>query len=121
MTPNRRDFLKKTGLALGATAVAGSAAGILTSSSAFQVENLANEEQVVLLHRFEAWVNEYIAVVEAEKVENREFKDNQALTKLPDELASWMPELKQHLSDKAFANEYLKVSDKLTQAISPQF
>lgn len=121
MKTNRRDFLKKTGLALGATAIAGSVSKSLYSSASFDANSLANTEQIELLNRFEKWVNNYIIVVEQEKLENREFKNNQALTSLPDELAKWMPDLKQHLSDKQFATEYLKVSDKLTQAISPQF
>lgn len=121
MTTNRRDFLKKTGLALGATAIAGTAGNLILSSSVFDSSKLANIEQVKLLTRFEKWVSNYIDVVEEEKVKNREFKDNKELISLPDELGKWMPELKKHLSDKQFATEYLKVSVRLTQAIDPHF
>lgn len=121
MKTNRRDFLKKTGLALGATAIAGSTGNLILSSSSFDAAKLANKEQVELLSRFEKWVNNYIEVVEDEKVKNREFKDNQLLTTLPEDLGKWMPEFKKHMSDKSFATEYLKVSDRLTQVIDSQF
>ncbi len=120
MKTNRRDFLKKTGLVMGAAALAGTS-GKLVSDSMFDSTKLANEEQVQLLNRFENWVKDYIEVVEEEKLENREFKDNQALTALPEELEKWMPELKKHLSDKQFATEYLKVSNRLTQVIDSRF
>lgn len=120
MKTNRRDFLKKTGIALSAAAVAGAGVSVVGSKS-FDSSKLANQEQIDLLSRFEDWVNDYIAVVEEEKRENREFKNNTALTQLPEEMEKWMPELKKHLSDKQFAQEYLKVSDKLTQAIDQHF
>lgn len=121
MKTNRRDFLKKSGLVVGATVVAGTARGLNPSISNFDQSKLANEEQVQLLTRFENWVNDYIHVIDEEKIKNREFKYNQALTTLPDELEKWMPELKKHLADKQFATEYLKVSDRLTQAIDLKF
>jgi len=121
MQTNRRDFLKKSGLAIGVSAIVGTAANLIVSSSSFDSSKLASEEQINLLNRFETWVNNYIDVVEDEKIENREFKNNQALTTLPDELEKWMPELKHYLSDKAFATEYLKVSNRLTQVIDYKF
>ena len=121
MTTNRRDFLKKTGLALGATAIAGTTGNMILSSSSFDTTKLANEEQVELLTRFENWVNEYIDVVVEEKIKNREFKDNQLLTTLPEELEKWMPELKKQMTDKPFATEYLKVSNRLTELIDHRF
>jgi hypothetical protein len=121
MTTNRRNFLRKTGLVLGATVIAGTTGNLVLSSPVFDSSKLTNIEQVKLLTRFEKWVNNYIDVVEDEKVKNREFKDNKELISLPDELEKWMPELKKHLSDKQFATEYLKVSDRLTHAIDSQF
>ncbi|MBN1651609.1 MAG: twin-arginine translocation signal domain-containing protein [Bacteroidales bacterium] len=121
MKTNRRDFLKKSGLALGATAMVGATGLVPNSRSVFDASNLNSDEQVELLTRFENWVNNYIEVIKEENQENREFKNNKALTELPDELAQWMPELKNHLSDKAFATEYLKVSDRLTQVIDSRF
>lgn len=121
MKTNRRGFLKKTGLVVGTTAIAGTAGKLITSASSFDHSKLANEEQVQLLTRFDDWVCKYIDVVEEEKIKNREFKNNLALTSLPDELEKWMPELKKHLSDKQFASEYLKVSVKLTQSIDSHF
>jgi hypothetical protein len=118
---NRRDFLKKTGLALSATAIVGSTGNLILSSSSFDTSKLANEEQIELLTRFDKWVNDYIDVVAEEKVKNREFKDNQLLTTLPEELEKWMPEFKKHMTDKSFATEYLKVSDRLTQVIDQKF
>lgn len=74
-----------------------------------------------LLSRFDNWVSNYVEVVEDEKIKNREFKDNKLLTRLPEELEKWMPELKKHMSNKQFAAAYLEISDRLTQAITPQF
>lgn len=121
MKTNRRNFIKKAGLVFGATALVGSTEKLISSSSLFDHSALANEEQTQLLIRFENWVNEYIEVVEKEKIKNREFKDNQAITSLPSEIEKWMPEIKKHLGDKQFATEYLKVSNKLTQSIDPRF
>lgn len=121
MKTNRRDFLKKSGLAIGATALAGNAGNFILNDSRFDASKLQSEEQIQLLTRFENWVNNYTQVIKEEKLENREFKNNKALTELPDELAQWMPELKKHLSDKQFATEYLKVSDRLTQVIDSRF
>jgi len=120
MKTNRRDFIKKTGLAFGAVAIAGTGVELVASQS-FDKSKLANQEQIDLLSRFEDWVNDYIVVVEEEKRENREFKNNTALTQLPEEMEKWMPELKRHMTDKQFAQEYLKVSNKLTQAIDQHF
>ncbi len=120
MKTNRRNFIKKAGLVLGATTLVGSTQMIPTSSL-IDHSILANEEQVQLLIRFEKWVNEYIEVIESEKIKNREFKNNQALTAYPSEIEKWMPEIKKHLGDKQFATEYLKVSSKLTQSIDPRF
>ena len=121
MNTNRRNFLRKSAFAIGASAIVGASGNIISSNSGFNPSNLNNDEQVKLLNRFEKWVNDYIEVVEKEKLENREFKNNLSLTSLPDELAKWMPELKQLLSDKQFATEYLKVSQKLTQTIDSRF
>ncbi|MDA3907045.1 MAG: twin-arginine translocation signal domain-containing protein [Bacteroidales bacterium] len=121
MKTNRRDFLKKSVLTFGAAAIAGSTAKLISSSPSFDNTKLANSEQVQLLTRFENWVNNYIQVVEDEKLQNREFKNNQALTTLPDELEKWMPELKKHMADKQFATEYLKISERLTQVIDHKF
>jgi len=101
MKTNRRDFIKKTGLAFGAVAIAGTGVELVASQS-FDKSKLANQEQIDLL-------------------ENREFKNNTALTQLPEEMEKWMPELKRHMTDKQFAQEYLKVSNKLTQAIDQHF
>ncbi|MBN2237867.1 MAG: twin-arginine translocation signal domain-containing protein [Bacteroidales bacterium] len=120
MKVNRRDFLKKTGLVAGGTLLTGSIAHGATKSS-FDATQLDSQEQVNLLTRFENWVNNYSEIVKKETIENREFKNNKALTELPDQLANWMPELKKHFADPQFAAQYLKVSEKLTQAVTPQF
>ncbi len=121
MKTNRRDFLKKSGLVLGASAMIGTAAKLSLPESGFDQSKLENQEQVQLLTRFDQWVNDYLIVINDEKKMNREFKDNQALTTLPDQMEKWMPELKKHLNDKSFATEYLKIADRLTQAIDSQF
>ncbi len=120
MKTNRRDFLKKTGLVLGTTTISATVVK-LVSLSRFDQSALDNKEQVQLLKHFENWVDSFTNVIKEEKVKNREFKDNQALTLLPDELEKWMPEIKKHLSDKQFATEYLKISNRLTQVIDHQF
>ncbi len=120
MTTNRRNFLKRSGLAFGAAALV-SKSTFASSKASFEAENLSNEEQIELLNRFDQWVSDYIDVIREEKKENREFKNNPMLTKLPDELEKWMPELKQHFSDKQFATEYLKVSERLSKHIDTQF
>lgn len=121
MKTNRRNFIKKAGLVLGATTGVGSAEKLISSSSVFDHSALVNEEQIQLLEHFEDWVNVYIEVIQEEKILNREFKDNQAIISLPSEIEKWMPEIKKHLGDKQFATEYLKISNKLTQSIDPLF
>jgi hypothetical protein len=120
MTTNRRNFLKRSGLAIGAAALV-SKSSLAGSKPNFVAENLSNEEQIQLLKHFDQWVSDYIDVIQEEKKKNREFKNNSMLTQLPDELEKWMPKLKQHFSDKQFAAEYLKVSERLSRHIDSQF
>lgn len=121
MNTKRRDFIKKTAIGLGAIAIAGSAGKLIPDSSGFDTSKLKNEEQIQLLAQFEAWVNNYVEVIKEEKINNREFKDNTALVSLPEEMEKWMPKIKNQLSDRDFAEEYLKISNRLTNAIDARF
>lgn len=119
MAHSRRDFLKKT--IATAALIPAVGAGSSLFSNTLQKKSWDGIPNDQLLQDFEAWVDSYVEEIKNEKALGREFKNNEALVKLPAQMEEMMPRFKERFIDGDFLKAYVKISSKLTQEIDVNF
>ncbi len=110
---SRRNFLKKIGLTLSAAATTTFAAGAVKTS---KFDSLSSEKQS-FLKKYQVWVDEFKKIVEVQKSDLENPENNNRMMKLSEEAEAWKAELQSYLTDKDFAEEYLKITVQLTNKI----
>jgi hypothetical protein len=119
MTKDRRNFIKKAGLAVGAIGIAGQVNAAKLITTEFDKLNLPQEQRDFLSNLSE-WVNRYYDVVMEERKKGA-FKDNNKITALADEAESWMPKAAPYLDNPTFKKHFLDISFKLSDAITEDY
>ncbi len=119
MSNSRRDFLKKTITTAAAIPVMGASTALFANS--FNKNEWQKQSDEKLLKSFEKWVDEYIAVIQKEKAQPQEFKNNRALVDLPAQMEEMMPLFKSRFENQEFTRSYLEISRKLTTEIDATF
>ncbi len=114
----RRDFLKKLGLAVGATALAST--GI--SQAAEIIQNKKEEfpltpEQKEFMTGYVKWLEEFRSMVKVQKVNPDDLDNNKKLMKLSDEAGIWQKELIEYMKDDNFARYFMVVTERVTTTI----
>lgn len=114
----RRDFLKKLGLAVGATALAST--GI--SQAAEIIQNKKEEfpltpEQKEFMTGYVKWLEEFRSMVKVQKVNPDDLDNNKKLMKLSDEAGKWQKELIEYMKDDNFARYFMVVTERVTTTI----
>jgi putative protein kinase ArgK-like GTPase of G3E family len=114
----RRDFLKKLGLVVGATA--------LTSTGFSQVTEIIQNkkeefkltaEQQKFMDKYEKWLEEFHEMAKFQKVDAEHLDNNKKLVALSNEAATWQKELIEHMKDDNFARHYMVLTEKVTATI----
>jgi hypothetical protein len=110
---SRRGFLKKIGATLTAAAMSTFEVG------AVQVDKIASlsPEKQEFLKKYKIWIDNFKKVVEVQKRNLQDVKNNDYMMKLSEEAEAWKSELQSYLLDKDFAEEYLKLTVELTNKI----
>lgn len=114
----RRDFLKKLGLVVGATAL--TSAGI--SQAAEIIQNKKEEfplttEQKKFMKGYEKWLKEFHDMAKFQKFDAEHLGNNQKLVALSEGAKGFQKELIDHMKDENFARYYMVVTDKITATI----
>jgi len=114
----RRDFLKKLGLVVGATALASTG---LTQAAEI-IQNKKEEfpltpEQTKFMKGYEKWLKEFHAMAKFQKKDAEHLENNKKLVALSEEAKGWQKELVDHMKDENFARYYMVVTEKITAMI----
>lgn len=114
----RRDFLKKLGLAVSATALASTG----LSHAAEIIQNKKEEfpltaEQRKFMKGYEKWLKEFHDMAKFQKKDAEHLGNNQRLMALSEEAKKWQKELIEHMKDENFARYYMVVTEKITATI----
>lgn len=114
----RRDFLKKLGLVVGATAlttsgISGVSEIILNKKEEFPL----NKEQAQFMAKYEKWLKEFHDMAKFQKVDAEHLDNNKKLMALSQEAQGWQKELVEHMKDNNFARHYMVITDKVTATI----
>ncbi len=112
MEDNRRSFVKNIGAF---------AAGIFSTKTALAEEKapdpILTEEQQVFFDEYQDWANRFLPVVLKSQDDPQNPQNNQLLMALTDEAEQRMPKLKLFLKDRNFAEMYVRVSQKISDAV----
>lgn len=110
----RRGFLKKLGLTAGAVALA-------TASNATSfVEKFPfplTDEQRDFMVKYELWMDNFMEVIAARKINPDDLAANKRMMQLTDEAESWQAEVVRHMQDPNFARNYMTATERMTKAI----
>ncbi len=119
MSTSRRNFLKNTIATAAALPIIGANKSLFSNNlNEDNWDHISNKD---LLKDFNEWVNLYVTEIRNEKALGREFKDNEALVHLPEQMEEMMPKFKARFEDADFLKEYIKISQKLTKEIDQSF
>jgi len=116
-TINRKDFLKKLGLAGAAIAIA----PISSTAKAFTADEtniVLNTEQKDFLRNYESWLTEFNAFIEVQKEDFSNTRNNHKLMELSNQANVWKDQLTNHMTDGNFAAAYLELTEKVRSSIN---
>lgn len=112
---SRKDFIKKTALALGFASVA--TVGAFASQKEERIAKLpADQQQFIRLYK--QWLNRFKTCAEIQKTEPNNVVNNKTLMKLADESRMWNGQLRHYMADPIFSAYFAKFTAKTTEQIS---
>lgn len=80
----------------------------------------SEHDRAGFLERYENWVNQYIEVVEKEKLNKTDISNKHRIMELSEQANGWNDELKEYLKHDDFKSKYIKLSSKFAEAITPE-
>lgn len=112
---NRRAFLRKLGLTLGAT----------ITSSAVLSANIVNKhdsinilpEQQLFMNMYEDWMDQFIEVIKKQKQDPDNFENNKQIVVLSEQAKKWQSQLAGYMEDENFARYYMIATQRMTMEI----
>ena len=113
---NRRKFIQKLGVAVGASA-------LLDSEAMASVANMQTGKDIErsrFLNNYENWVNQYINVVEKEKSDKNNMANKHRIMELSHQAKDWQEKIAIYLNDDAFKQRYIQLSMRLSDSISSE-
>ena len=115
---NRRDFLKKLGLIVGATAVTATGLPEITELITDSKEQYKlTPEQGKFMAMYEKWLDEFHAMAKFQKKDPDHLENNKKLVALSEEAAKWQKELIGYMKDENFARHFMIMTEKVTAVI----
>ncbi|MDM8159820.1 hypothetical protein QUH73_08350 [Labilibaculum sp. K2S] len=112
----RRGFFQKLGLTVGAAALIETEALADINLNHFSSE----EDRKSFLLTYETWVNDYIEVVEKEKLSKSDISNKHRIMELSDQASGWQEQIKEYLQYDDFKNKYISLSKKFAESITPE-
>jgi hypothetical protein len=112
----RRDFMRKLGLTLGASIVAGSP-GIRASVIEKKEEFALSPEQHIFMERYETWMDEFIVLIRRQATHPLDIDNNRKIVVLSEQAKGWQKQLVDYMKDDNFARYYMTVSERMTKEI----
>ena len=114
----RRDFLKKLGLAVGATVVAPNSFSEVSEIIQNKKEEFPlTKEQKEFMNEYEKWLGDFHSMAKFQKKEPEHLENNKKLMALSEEASTWQKELVEHMKDENFAKYYMVVTERVTATI----
>ena len=112
----RRGFLQKFGVTVGATAIIDKEVLADINLNHFSSE----KDRKDFLLRYETWINDYIEVVEKEKLSNSEISNKHRIMELSEQANGWQSQIKEYLKYEDFKGQYISLSMQLADSITPE-
>ncbi len=113
---NRRGFLQKLGVTVGAAALLDKEA--LADINPNRFSSIQDRRQ--FLDKYKIWVHEYIQVVEKEKSNKLDIANKHKIMELSAQADGWQEQIKEYLNDDDFKQEYIALSKQFAEAITPE-
>ncbi|WP_461631676.1 hypothetical protein [Labilibaculum euxinus] len=110
----RRGFFQKLGLTVGAAALIETEALADINLNRFS----SKEDRKSFLLTYETWVNDYIEVVEKEKLSKSDISNKHRIMELSDQASGWQEQIKEYLRHDDFKNKYISLSKKFAESIT---
>ncbi|HEY5589678.1 MAG TPA: twin-arginine translocation signal domain-containing protein [Paludibacter sp.] len=124
---NRRDFLAKLGLLVGAATLSASEFSKVSKfaeGSQFSEVILDKKDQFKLtpeqskfMSMYEKWLDEFHDMAKFQKIDSEHSENNKKLVALSEEAKKWQNELIEYMKDENFARHYMIVTEKVTATI----
>jgi len=112
----RRGFLQKLGITVGATA--------LIDKEVLADINLnhysSEQDRKDFLLKYETWINDYIEVVEKEKLSYSEISNKHRIMELSEQANGWQSQIKEYLKHEEFKDKYIALSMQFAEVITPE-
>ena len=112
---NRRDFLTKLGLVLGAATV--SASGFSEVVKGKNEVHKLTPEQAEFAPVYEKWLKEFHAVTKIQKQDPANLENNRKLMVLADEAQQWQKKLHGYMKDENFVKFHKVMTESITDII----
>ena len=113
---SRRGFLQKLGVTVGAATLIDKEAFADINPNRFS----SKQDRRQFLENYKVWVNEYIEVVEKEKINNADVSNKHKIMELSAQADGWQEQIKEYLKEDAFKQEYIALSKQFADAITPE-
>lgn len=112
----RRGFLQKLGVTVGAVALINNEVLADINLNSYSSE----QDRKDFLLKYEIWINDYIEVVEKEKLSNSEISNKHRIMELSEQANGWQPQIKEYLKHEDFKGKYISLSMQLADSITPE-
>lgn len=112
----RRGFLQKLGVTVGATALLDKE--VLADINLNRYSSEKDRKDFLL--KYERWINDYIEVVEKEKLSNSDISNKHRIMELAEQANGWQSQIKEYLQHEDFKGKYIVLSMQLADSITPE-
>lgn len=112
---NRREFLTRLGLVLGAATV--SATGISKIVKEKNEVFKLTPEQAEFAQVYEKWLKEFHAMAKLQKEDPLHAENNQKMMALAAEAQGWQKKLHEYMKDENFVRFHTVMTEKVTEVI----
>jgi len=112
---NRRGFLGKLGLTLGAATL--TATGFSATINETKTEFQLTHEQSQFMEKYEKWLDAFHDMAQVQKLDPNNYQNNVRLVELSEEAKTWQKELITYMKDENFARHYMITTERVTNQI----
>ncbi|MEI7676481.1 MAG: hypothetical protein WCJ03_06860 [Bacteroidales bacterium] len=112
---NRREFLTKLGLVLGAATL--SATGVSKVVKDREIQITLTPDQANFAKVYEKWLKEFHEMAKIQKTDPRNLENNNRLMALSAEAQQWQKQLHEYMHDENFVRYHTLVTERITETI----
>tara|TARA_R110001583_G_scaffold10417_8_gene47925 strand:+ start:23853 stop:24230 length:378 start_codon:yes stop_codon:yes gene_type:complete len=111
---NRKKITQKLNLTVSATALLNTK----STNSLASVRTNKDVERSIFLSNYENWVNQYINVVEKEKLDKNNMANKHRIMRLSHQAKGWQEKIAVYLNNAPFKQRYIQLSMRLSNSIA---